>query len=243
MSKVARALIIGAILAAMNLAGMTAVAQAHPSDDPTSQRHRALGQVEFLATADHAVASQQQPTDALELYRRGERASQEQNPTDAVELFRRGERASQDQPTIADTRRPPTEAQVGEPWRHPGNVPVRPPEPSGQPRLARPCDRCAGRGPSAGRWTGRHGRQAHGPQGAGRTGRLITVRLRRSMGLPRPPAAPSPCGRWIVRIPFPWPRQRVHPPVRTRLLQRITSPLTVARDLQKWVLLTFLWAA
>jgi hypothetical protein len=114
MSKLARALIIGAMLAAMNLAGMTAVAQAHTSDDPASQRHRALGQVEFLATADHAVASQQQPTDALE-------------------QFRRGERASQDQPTIADTRRPPTEAQVGESWRHPGNVPVRPPEPSGQP--------------------------------------------------------------------------------------------------------------
>jgi hypothetical protein len=133
MSKLVRTLILGVVLAAMNLAGMTTLAQAHTSDDPASQRHRALGQVELLATADHAVASQQQPTDALELFRRGERASQEQHPTDAVERFRRGERASQEQPTIADTRRPPTEAQVGESWRHPGNVPVRPPEPSRQP--------------------------------------------------------------------------------------------------------------
>jgi len=54
-------------------------------------------------------------------------------PADAVERFRRSERASQQQPTSADTRRRPTEAQVGESWRHPGNVPVRPPEPGGQP--------------------------------------------------------------------------------------------------------------
>jgi hypothetical protein len=54
------------------------------SDDPASKRHRALGQVELLATADHAVAAQQQPTDAIELYRRGERASQEQTTADAT---------------------------------------------------------------------------------------------------------------------------------------------------------------
>jgi Flp pilus assembly protein TadB len=51
--------------------------------------------VEFLATADHAVASQEQPTaDAQRLFRRGERASQEQPNADAQRLFRRGERAS-----------------------------------------------------------------------------------------------------------------------------------------------------
>jgi hypothetical protein len=104
MSKLARTLILGAALAAMNLAGMTAVAQA-------------------------------QPPDAVEQFRRGERASQEQ-PTaaEAVERFRRGERASQAQPAIADdTRRPPSEAQVGESWRQPVNVPVQHAEPSGQP--------------------------------------------------------------------------------------------------------------
>jgi hypothetical protein len=134
MSKRTRALVVGATLAAMTLAGMTAVAQAHVTE--YTIKPYASAPLEPRAGESHRqVASQQQTatSDAVELFRRGERASQEQNPTDAVELFRRGERASQDQPTIADTRRPPTEAQVGEPWRHPGNVPVRPPEPSGQP--------------------------------------------------------------------------------------------------------------
>src|ERR687898_408237 len=85
MSKHARALVFGAMLAAMNLAGMTAIAQAQAAQD------------------------------------------------DAIQRFRRGERAAQEQPTIADnTQRPPTEAQVGESWRHPVNVPVPPAEPSGQ---------------------------------------------------------------------------------------------------------------
>jgi hypothetical protein len=62
MSKLARPLMRVAMLAAMNLAAMTAVAQAHTSNDPASTRHRALGRVEFPATGDHAVASQEQPT-------------------------------------------------------------------------------------------------------------------------------------------------------------------------------------
>jgi hypothetical protein len=70
MPKLARALAIGAMLAAMNLAGMTAIAQAHVSDEPASNQ---------------------------------------------------------------DARRPPTERQVGESWRHPANVPVRPAEPSSHP--------------------------------------------------------------------------------------------------------------
>jgi hypothetical protein len=85
MSKLARALVLGAMLAAMNLAGLTTVAQAHTSDDPASTRHRALGQLELLAAADHAVASHEQnPTDAVEQFRRGERASQEQSTTDTA---------------------------------------------------------------------------------------------------------------------------------------------------------------
>jgi hypothetical protein len=55
MSKLARTLILGATLAAMNLAGMTAVAHAQSNDEPTSRQ---------------------------------------------------------------DARRPPTQRQVGEPWRH-----------------------------------------------------------------------------------------------------------------------------
>jgi hypothetical protein len=50
MSKLARALKLVTMLAAMNLAAMTAVAQAHTSNDPASTRYRALGQLEFLAT-------------------------------------------------------------------------------------------------------------------------------------------------------------------------------------------------
>src|SRR4029453_2687214 len=62
MSKLTRAVVLVAILAAMNLAGLVAVAQAHTGNDPASARHRALGWVEFRATADHTVASQEQPS-------------------------------------------------------------------------------------------------------------------------------------------------------------------------------------
>jgi hypothetical protein len=116
MSKRARTLILGAVLAAMNLAGMTAVAHAYPLD-PTSQRHRALGQLESLAAADHADAAQQQPTDAVELFRRGERASQEQTTADAtVRRLLARERSS---------------IPSGTPAQVP--APVQPDEPSGQP--------------------------------------------------------------------------------------------------------------
>jgi hypothetical protein len=60
MSKLARALLFGAMVAALNLASMTAIAQAHTSDEDTINRHRALGQLEFLAAADHAVDSREQ---------------------------------------------------------------------------------------------------------------------------------------------------------------------------------------
>jgi hypothetical protein len=68
MSRLARTLVLAAALAAMCLTGTTAVAQAQTTED-----------------------------DAVELFRRGERASPEQTSTDAVELFRRGERAWQEQ--------------------------------------------------------------------------------------------------------------------------------------------------
>jgi hypothetical protein len=59
MSKRARTLILGVALAAMNLAGTTAIAQAHTDDDPASTRHRALGQLEL--PAEDAAAAQEQP--------------------------------------------------------------------------------------------------------------------------------------------------------------------------------------
>jgi hypothetical protein len=71
-----------------------------------------------------ALAAQQRPTDAVERFRRGERASQEDStPTEAVEEFRRGERASQEQPAT-DNPTPPA-AQIP--------APVQPDQPTGQP--------------------------------------------------------------------------------------------------------------
>jgi hypothetical protein len=137
MSKRARTLILGVALAAMNLAGMTAVAHAYPLDP----------------TADHAVASQQQnPTDAQERFRRGERASQEQTAADAtVRRLLARERSS---------------IPSGTPAQMP--VPVQPPEPSGQPDwlvpaigvLAAVLALVAGLVAMAARRTGRRARQA-----------------------------------------------------------------------------------
>jgi hypothetical protein len=99
MSKLARALVLGATLAAMNLAAMTTVALAQANDEPTS-------------TQD----ARQPPTEAQ-----------------VGEAWRHPQVAAE-QPTVADnTKQPPTEAQVGEPWRHPTSAPVPPAELSGQP--------------------------------------------------------------------------------------------------------------
>ena len=92
MSKLVRTLILGATLAAMNLAGLTAIAQA-------------------------------QPPDAVEQFRRGERASQEQT-------------AAEDQ-TAADATvqrllvRERSSIPSGTPAQVP--APVQPDQPSGQP--------------------------------------------------------------------------------------------------------------
>jgi hypothetical protein len=121
MSKRARALVVGAMLAAMNLAGMTAVAQAQTSDEPASNQ-------------DGRPPTERQVGESYRNYHEALAGQAQTTQDDAVERFRRGERASQAQPTIADdTRRPPTEAQVGESWRQPVNVPVPPAEPSDHP--------------------------------------------------------------------------------------------------------------
>jgi hypothetical protein len=99
MSKLARALVLGATLAAMNLAGLTAVAQAQSTDEPTSNQD-----------------TRRPPT-------QGQVGEAWRQPQVAPE-----------EPTVADdTRRPPTESQVGESWRHPSGAPVRSAEPDGQP--------------------------------------------------------------------------------------------------------------
>jgi hypothetical protein len=90
MSKCTRALVLVAMVAAMNLPGMTAIAQT-------------------------------QPPDAVEQFRRGERASQEDRiPAEAVEEFRRGERASQEQPTADNPTPTPAPPQPDQPTGQPG---------------------------------------------------------------------------------------------------------------------------
>jgi hypothetical protein len=62
MSTRARALILGATLAAMNLAGMTAVAHAQANDDPDGKDVRRLATERQAETwRKHPVTSQQQP--------------------------------------------------------------------------------------------------------------------------------------------------------------------------------------
>jgi Na+(H+)/acetate symporter ActP len=92
MSRLARVLILGAVMAAMNLAGMTAVAQAQSAHD-----------------------------DAVQRFRQGERASQEQPTTDeVVQRFRQGERASQEQPTTDNPTPAPAPLQPPEQTGQPG---------------------------------------------------------------------------------------------------------------------------
>jgi hypothetical protein len=99
MSKLVRTLVLAATLAAMNLAGLTAVASAQSTDEPTSNQD-----------------TRRPPTQAQV----GEAWHQPQ--------------VAPEEPTVAgDTRRPPTESQVGEAWRHPTSAPVRSAEPSGPP--------------------------------------------------------------------------------------------------------------
>jgi hypothetical protein len=87
MSKLARTLVLGAVLAAMNLAGITAVAQAQANDEPNGKDARppTEGQVGEAWRKPQATPQQQAATDdAVERFRRGERASQEQTAADAA---------------------------------------------------------------------------------------------------------------------------------------------------------------
>jgi hypothetical protein len=102
MSKHTRALVLAAMVAAMNLAGLTAMAQAQPPD-AVEQFHR----------GERTTQENRTPTDAVERFRQSERASQQQPTTaEAVEEFRRAERAFQKQPTTAD----PTQQELAERW-------------------------------------------------------------------------------------------------------------------------------
>ena len=97
MFKLARTLVFAATLAAMNLAGLTAVAQGQSSDQPTSNQD-----------------ARQPPTQAQ-----------------VGEAWRHPQVAPAEPTVAGDTRRPPSESQVGESWRHPTGTPVRSDEPGG----------------------------------------------------------------------------------------------------------------
>jgi hypothetical protein len=84
MSNLTRTLIIGATLTAMHLVGMTAVAQA--TNEPTSRQdaRRPPTEGQVGEAWRHPQIPAEQPTDALKLFRRGERAAQEQTAADAT---------------------------------------------------------------------------------------------------------------------------------------------------------------
>jgi hypothetical protein len=114
------------MVAAMNLAGLTAIAQAQPPDT-----------VEQFRRGEWASQEDSTPADAAGRFRQSERASQQQPTTaEAVEEFRRGERASQEQ-TAADAtvRRLLARERSSIPSGTPAQVPapVQPDQPSGQP--------------------------------------------------------------------------------------------------------------
>ena len=124
MSNRARALVLGVTLAAMHLAGLTAVAQAQPSDEPASNQDPRRPPTEAQVGEPYRTYH-----DAL--------GAQAQTAQDAaVEQFRRGERASQQQPTTDATlrrllARERSSIPSGTPAQVP--VPVQPPQPGGQP--------------------------------------------------------------------------------------------------------------
>ena len=145
MSKLTRALILGATLAAMNLAGMTAVAQAQTTDEPASNQgalrppaDRQVG--ESYRNYHEALAAQAQRAedDAFERFRRGERASQQQTTADAAlqrQLAR--ERHSIPSGTPAQVTAPaPTEPNGRPGWLLPAELQARMQADAAQRKLA-----------------------------------------------------------------------------------------------------------
>jgi hypothetical protein len=106
MSKHTRALVLVALVVAMNLAGLTAIAQAQPPDG-----------IEQFRRGERASQEDRTPAQAVEEFRRGEQASQEQTAADATV----GRLLARERSSIPSG----TPAQVP--------VPVQPPEPSEQP--------------------------------------------------------------------------------------------------------------
>jgi hypothetical protein len=124
MSKLARALVLGATLAAMNLAGLTAVASAKSIEEPISNRD-----------------GRRPPTQGQvgESYRHRQVAPASQTTTDpAAQRAMARQRYWYYQPTLAARQaqarlQPPLQSRVGEQYRTPSNAPVQPAEPRPEP--------------------------------------------------------------------------------------------------------------
>jgi hypothetical protein len=123
MSKRTRALVVGVTLAAVNLAGLTAVAHAQTSDAPASNQdarrpptERHVGKPYRNYHEALAARAQTATENAVEQFRRGERAAQGQSVADAAV-----------QRQLARERHP---IPSGTPAQVPAPVPD---EPSGQP--------------------------------------------------------------------------------------------------------------
>jgi hypothetical protein len=82
MSKLRRALLLGATLAAMNLAGMTTVAQANATDEAAIARHHAVGQVKFPVAGGHGAPWPPLERQVGESYRHRQVAPESQTTTD-----------------------------------------------------------------------------------------------------------------------------------------------------------------
>jgi hypothetical protein len=143
MSKLTRAVVLVAMLAVMNLAGLVAVAQAQTGNDPASARHRALGWVEFRATANHGVASQEQPSADATVRRllARERSSIPNEAPAHPRLLLAEERSTllnlpndtSAQAQATDTRAALAQERYYSTWGYGGTSTPAPAEPSGQP--------------------------------------------------------------------------------------------------------------
>ena len=138
MSKLARALLLVATVAAMNVAGLTAVAHTQASNQPTRRPPTHVQSGKPYRYYHDALAAQAQTgqADAVEQFRRGERASQEQTATGDV-----GQRGQAERWNYYNhaTRMSPAELKA---WMQAKDradtstqppAPVQPPEPSRQP--------------------------------------------------------------------------------------------------------------
>jgi hypothetical protein len=123
MSKRTRALVVGVMLAAMNLAGLTAVAQAQTSDEPASNQNA------------RRPPTERQVGEPYRSYHEALAAQAQTAQDDAVERFRRSERASMDRPILDKA----TEQAMAQQRRwyyqstHPVSVPAAPAASSERP--------------------------------------------------------------------------------------------------------------